>query len=60
MPAPERIPSRRLSDAELITLLGKGKLTVLGQVRGASNAVLHCSVAYEGEQALCVYKPVAA
>ncbi|WP_326735277.1 SCO1664 family protein [Streptomyces sp. NBC_01022] len=59
MPAPERIPSRRLSDAELITLLGKGKLTVLGQVRGASNAVLHCSVAYEGEQALCVYKPVA-
>ncbi|MFI6650681.1 SCO1664 family protein [Streptomyces sp. NPDC050529] len=59
MPAPERIPPRRLSDAELITLLGKGKLTVLGQVRGASNAVLHCSVAYEGEQALCVYKPVA-
>ncbi|TXS47350.1 SCO1664 family protein [Streptomyces sp. OR43] len=59
MPAPERIPSRRLSDDELITLLGKGQLTVLGQVRGASNAVLYCSVAYEGEQAHCVYKPVA-
>ena len=59
MPAPERIPSRRLSDDGLITLLGKGQLTVLGQVRGASNAVLYCSVAYEGEQAHCVYKPVA-
>ncbi|WP_406448525.1 SCO1664 family protein [Streptomyces sp. NBC_00876] len=59
MPAPERIPSRGLSDAELITLLGKGQLTVLGQVRGASNAVLHCSVEYEGEQTRCVYKPVA-
>lgn len=59
MPAPERIPSRRLSDDELITLLGKGRLTVLGQVRGASNAVLYCSVAYEGEEAHCVYKPVA-
>lgn len=59
MPAPERIPSRGLTDAELITLLGKGRLTVLGQVRGASNAVLYCSVAYEDEQAHCVYKPVA-
>ncbi|MFD8692125.1 SCO1664 family protein [Streptomyces sp. NPDC059651] len=59
MPAPERIPSRGLTDAELITLLGKGQLTVLGQVRGASNAVLYCSVAYEGDEAHCVYKPVA-
>ncbi|MEU9091974.1 SCO1664 family protein [Streptomyces sp. NPDC048428] len=58
MPAPERIPSRGLTDTELITLLGKGQLTVLGQVRGASNAVLYCSVAYEGEEAHCVYKPV--
>ncbi|MER6120749.1 SCO1664 family protein [Streptomyces sp. NPDC001743] len=59
MPASERIPSRRLTGGELITLLGKGRLTVLGQVRGASNAVLYCSVAYEGEEAHCVYKPVA-
>lgn len=59
MPAPERIPSRRLTDDGLTTLLGKGRLTVLGQVRGASNAVLYCSVAYEGEEAACVYKPVA-
>lgn len=48
-----------MTEDGLITLLGKGRLTVLGQVRGASNAVLYCSVAYEGEQAHCVYKPVA-
>ncbi|MER5276387.1 SCO1664 family protein [Streptomyces sp. NPDC002809] len=59
MPAPERIPSRGLTGTELITLLAEGRLTVLGQVRGASNAVLYCSVAYEGEEAHCVYKPVA-
>ncbi|MFF3177293.1 SCO1664 family protein [Streptomyces sp. NPDC057900] len=59
MPAPERIPPRGLTDAGRITLLGKGELTVLGQVRGASNAVLYCSVAHEGEEAHCVYKPVA-
>lgn len=60
MPAPERIPPRGLTDDDrLITLLGKGRLTVLGQVRGASNAVLYCSVAYEGDEAHCVYKPVA-
>ncbi|MFD7720839.1 SCO1664 family protein [Streptomyces sp. NPDC059814] len=58
MPPPERIPPRGLTDAERMTLLGKGELTVLGQVRGASNAVLYCSVAYEGEQTHCVYKPV--
>lgn len=59
MPPPERIPPRGLTDAGQIALLGKGQLTVLGQVRGASNAVLYCSVAYEGEEAHCVYKPVA-
>ncbi|MFJ2416876.1 SCO1664 family protein [Streptomyces brevispora] len=59
MPAPERIPPRGLTDAGRMTLLGKGELTVLGRVRGASNAVLYCSVAYEGEQTHCVYKPVA-
>lgn len=60
MPAPERIPSRGLTEAELRTLLAEGELTVLGQVRGASNAVLYCTVAYEGEECTCVYKPVAA
>ncbi|MCG7528381.1 SCO1664 family protein [Streptomyces sp. OfavH-34-F] len=60
MPAPERIPpGRLLTDAERVTLLAEGTLTVLGQVRGASNAVLYCSVAHEGEEAYCVYKPEA-
>lgn len=59
MPAPERIPSRGLTEAGLRTLLTEGELTVLGQVRGASNAVLYCTVAYEGEERTCVYKPVA-
>ncbi|MFJ3190288.1 SCO1664 family protein [Streptomyces halstedii] len=60
MPAAERIPARSLlTGAALRTLLTEGELTVLGQVRGASNAVLHCAVAYEGEERLCVYKPVA-
>ncbi|WP_443055061.1 SCO1664 family protein [Streptomyces sp. NBC_00691] len=63
MPAPERIPPRSMSsspptprDAEL---LARGELTVRGQVREASNAVLYCSVAYGGREAACVYKPVA-
>ncbi|MFD3654730.1 SCO1664 family protein [Streptomyces sp. 24-1644] len=63
MPAPERIPSRSMTGGpvgtELLTLLAEGELTVLGQVRGASNAVLYCTVAYGGEERTCVYKPVA-
>ncbi|MFI2781807.1 SCO1664 family protein [Streptomyces sp. ALB3] len=59
MPAPERIPSRGLTEAGLLTLLTEGELTVLGRVRGASNAVLYCTVTLEGEERHCVYKPVA-
>ncbi|MFD4759139.1 SCO1664 family protein [Streptomyces sp. NPDC058439] len=59
MPAPERIPSRSLTDTELVTVLVEGRLTVLGQVRGASNAVLYCTVAHDGDEVTCVYKPVA-
>jgi len=55
MSAPERIPPRSVTPAELLTL---GELTVRGQIRDASNAVLHCSVAHDGQEALCVYKPV--
>lgn len=42
-----------------VDLITKGELTVRGQIREASNAVLYCAVSYEGEEALCVYKPVA-
>lgn len=62
MPAPERVPSRSLTDTEpatVLTVLAEGRLTVRGQVRGASNAVLYCTVAHEGEEVTCVYKPVA-
>ncbi|MFB7452660.1 MULTISPECIES: SCO1664 family protein [unclassified Streptomyces] len=62
MPAPERIPPRSMSSPESprdTELLARGELTVRGQVREASNAVLYCSVAHEGREAACVYKPVA-
>jgi uncharacterized repeat protein (TIGR03843 family) len=55
MSAPERIPPRSVTTAELLT---RGELTVRGQIREASNAVLYCSVSYEGQEAVCVYKPV--
>ncbi|MCX5396055.1 SCO1664 family protein [Streptomyces sp. NBC_00102] len=60
MPASERIPARGMTTpAELVTLLTEGRLTVLGRVPGASNAVLRCTVALDGVERPCVYKPVA-
>ncbi|MEE1752537.1 SCO1664 family protein [Streptomyces sp. SP18CS02] len=59
MPAPERIPPGSLTAVELLDLLSAGELTVRGRVREASNAVLFCTVALDGEEAECVYKPVA-
>lgn len=56
MSAPERIPPRSVTTAEL---LAQGELKVRGRIREASNAVLYCSVSYEGRDAHCVYKPVA-
>ncbi|MDF3289041.1 SCO1664 family protein [Streptomyces silvisoli] len=64
MPAPERVPpgglrSARPQGAGGVELLAKGELTVRGQVREASNAVLYCTVQYDGGKANCVYKPIA-
>lgn len=62
MPAAERIPAGRVSVAcgtDALELLARGELTVRGRIREASNAVLYCSVSYEGREAACVYKPVA-
>ncbi|MFE1291908.1 SCO1664 family protein [Streptomyces sp. NPDC058751] len=56
MSAPERIPPRSVTTAEL---LARGELKVRGRIREASNAVLYCSVSYEGREAFCVYKPIA-
>ncbi|MBZ3902598.1 SCO1664 family protein [Streptomyces griseiscabiei] len=47
------------SDGSLVTLLAEGELTVRGRVREASNAVLYCTVSYDGRETACVYKPVA-
>ncbi|MGW7068260.1 SCO1664 family protein [Streptomyces sp. NPDC054855] len=62
MPAAERIPAGRVSPAsgaDTVELLAQGELTVRGRIREASNAVLYCSISYEGREAACVYKPVA-
>ncbi|MGW7275212.1 SCO1664 family protein [Streptomyces sp. NPDC054864] len=62
MPAAERIPAGRVSPAfgaDAVELLARGELTVRGRIREASNAVLYCTVSYEGREAACVYKPVA-
>ncbi|MFD8808256.1 SCO1664 family protein [Streptomyces sp. NPDC059597] len=61
MSAPERIPpgSVTATDADLAELIARGELTVRGRIRDASNAALFCTVALDGREASCVYKPVA-
>ncbi|MEU6552494.1 SCO1664 family protein [Streptomyces sp. NPDC046915] len=56
MSAPERIPPRSVTGAALLAV---GELTVRGRIRDASNAALYCTVAHDGQEATCVYKPVA-
>ncbi|MGX1268948.1 SCO1664 family protein [Streptomyces phaeoluteigriseus] len=61
MSAPERIPPRGVTttDKADAALLARGELTVRGRIREASNAALYCTVAHEGREAACIYKPVA-
>ncbi|MEU9603741.1 SCO1664 family protein [Streptomyces sp. NPDC048057] len=59
MSAPERIPQGSVTGPDLLTLLTDGELTVRGRIREASNAALLCTVAHEGREASCIYKPVA-
>ncbi|MDN3270067.1 SCO1664 family protein [Streptomyces sp. MA15] len=47
------------TDPAAAELLARGELTVRGRIREASNAALYCTVAHEGREAACVYKPVA-
>jgi uncharacterized repeat protein (TIGR03843 family) len=42
-----------------LDLLAHGTLTVEGRLVEASNATLYCSISQHGQQAACVYKPVA-
>jgi uncharacterized repeat protein (TIGR03843 family) len=65
MPASERVPEVGLSasagggpDPRDTEALVHGELTVRGQIRDASNAVLYCESAHEGRTVTCVYKPV--
>ncbi|MFD9084196.1 SCO1664 family protein [Streptomyces erythrochromogenes] len=63
MPAPERLPAPGVTgqgdmQVHMEELLAKGELTVVGRIREASNAVLLCTVTYDGASADCVYKPV--
>ncbi|MGW5325918.1 SCO1664 family protein [Streptomyces sp. NPDC004014] len=61
MSAPERIPPRGVTaaDEDAAELLARGELSVRGRIREASNAALFCTVALDGREAACVYKPVA-
>ncbi|MET8978677.1 SCO1664 family protein [Streptomyces sp. NPDC004539] len=61
MSAPERIPARGVTTVEPADalLLARGELTVRGRIGDASNAALYCTVAHDGREAACVYKPVA-
>ncbi|MGV9286967.1 SCO1664 family protein [Streptomyces sp. NPDC003719] len=60
MSAPERIPPRSVTtEAAAAELLARGELTVRGQIREASNAALYCTVAHDGREVACIYKPVA-
>ncbi|MGW1914431.1 SCO1664 family protein [Streptomyces sp. NPDC002076] len=65
MSAPERIPPRSVTptdaaaDSAAAELLARGELTVRGRIREASNAALFCTIALDGREAPCIYKPVA-
>ncbi|MER6565866.1 SCO1664 family protein [Streptomyces sp. NPDC001093] len=67
MSAPERIPPRSVTPTGTGTgtgsaaaeLLARGELTVRGRIREASNAALFCTIALDGQEASCIYKPVA-
>ncbi|MCX4702094.1 SCO1664 family protein [Streptomyces sp. NBC_01352] len=60
MSAPERIPPRSVTTgATPAELLAEGELTVRGRIREASNAALYCTVTRDGQEAACIYKPVA-
>jgi uncharacterized repeat protein (TIGR03843 family) len=60
MSAPDELtPARELAVPDAMQLLANGEITVEGRLIDASNATLYCSVACDGIEAACVYKPVA-
>ncbi|MGW7382294.1 SCO1664 family protein [Streptomyces sp. NPDC054794] len=60
MSAPERIPPGSVTPGVApAALLAEGELTVRGRIREASNTALFCKVALDGQEASCIYKPIA-
>jgi uncharacterized repeat protein (TIGR03843 family) len=48
-----------VAEADALTLLSRGEVEVQGRLVGASNATLYCTIALDGVEQACVYKPVA-
>jgi hypothetical protein len=48
-----------MTDADTLTLLAEGELSVEGRLVDASNATLYCQVSADGVSRTCVYKPIA-
>jgi hypothetical protein len=48
-----------ITEKAALELLSEGELEVVGQLVDASNTTLFCTVSHAGQQAACVYKPVA-
>ena len=46
------------SSAEVVDVLRRGELVVLGRIPSASNATLVCDVVLDDVELRCVYKPV--
>lgn len=44
--------------ADITEVLNEGELTVLGQLRAASNASFLCDVSHHGARVRCIYKPI--
>jgi uncharacterized repeat protein (TIGR03843 family) len=61
LPASERVPTLSadaLGPADALDLLSRGDLQIRGRLVDASNATLYATVALDGVQVACVYKPV--
>jgi uncharacterized repeat protein (TIGR03843 family) len=49
----------QIAEDAALALLSNGELEIQGRLVDASNATMYCAVRHEGQQAACVYKPVA-
>lgn len=59
MTAPMPADGAALDPQDVLDLLGRGELDVLGRLVDASNATLYAAAALDGVEVRCVYKPVA-